>query len=228
MRLANLYPDADRPRSLMQEIRLIVSGLSFVSHIYLFGSLVRGEDDRWSDIDMLVVTQTYTQFVDVWRCLNDAKTILHHHPFTIADPAGGHALGNVFVGEAVFHCLDLNFLTLEEYRDPSMVERFGRLDEVYINADVSSTAGQVVPGDFQQALTKDEERISFSMHFTKKHLKKVLRGQAAHHDLERSAERLRLVMQDYSADYEVVGGRIGQIAQAYLMMADEVLANRLP
>lgn len=224
--LPAFYPDATRPATLIDEIKAILTQLPFISHIYVFGSLARREADRWSDIDMLVVTQTHQQFWDAWQHLHSAKPILHHHPFSEVEPIGGHVLGNVFIGESVFHCLDLNFLTTEEHQTHGVGERFGHLEMVYYNLDDLPLASTQDRRPFQQTLTSDEEKISIGIHFTKKHIKKVLRGQPAHDELQKFADGLSVLMQDYSFDYQVVGGKIGEVAEAYLWIADYILRNK--
>lgn len=206
----------------MQEVRAILVQLPFVQRISVFGSLAGADWDRWSDIDMLVVTQARGQFLAVWQALHDAKPVLYHYPLSRAEPSGGHMLGNVFVGESVFHCLDLNLLTVHEYRTPGALDRFGALLEVHLAPDIpviEAEAGM----DATQALTPDEDRIATGIHFTKKAIKRALRGYPAHDDLKRCAGQLKAIMQDYPVDYQVVGGNIGKVAQTYLTIADVLL-----
>jgi predicted nucleotidyltransferase/metal-responsive CopG/Arc/MetJ family transcriptional regulator len=225
MQRNNVYPDATRLTALFEEIKVILAQLSFVSHIYVFGSLARQESDRWSDIDMVVVTRTYQQFWDTWQHLHNVKPVLHHHPFSEVEPIGAHALGNVFVDEAVFHCLDLNFLTTYEHQTPRAMERFGHLEMVYNHPNEVRSSTQD-HRHFRQTLTPDEQKIATSLHFTKKNIKRVLRGQPAHDELRKFADSLRILMQVYSFDYQVVGGELGKVAQTYLLIADDVLRNK--
>lgn len=220
-----IRPEVSRPATLMKEITAILSQLPFVSHILIFGSLARNEADRWSDIDMLVVTKTHQQFWDAWQQLHDSLPILHHHPFAELESGGAHALGNVFVDESVFHCLDLNFFTIDDYQRPGITERFGHLDQIYHNPDAGSSTSQH-PSQFQQVLTSDEEKISVEMHFLKKNIKKVLRNQPAHHEVKKFADRLSTIMEDYTFEYEVVGGKIGKLAEIYLTIAECLLDDK--
>jgi hypothetical protein len=209
----------------MQEVIAILARLPFVQRIAVFGSLAGADWDRWSDMDMLVVTQARGQFLAAWQALHDAKPVFYHHPLCRAEPSGGHMLGNVFVGESVFHCLDLNLLSAHEYRTPGALDRFGTLLEVYRAPDtpVIETDADM---DVTQTLTPDEDRIATGIHFTKKAIKQVLRGHPAHGDLKRFAGQLRAIMRDYPVDYRVVGGNIGQVAETYVTIADCLLGDK--
>lgn len=215
-----LYPDPARPQTLMQEITTHLAKLPYVERIFVFGSLARQESDRWSDIDMLVVTPDQAQFCLVWEALNQAKPVIHHHPLTIQS-SGRHALGNVFVGESVFHCLDLNFMTRADAQVFGSLDRFSTLIEVYAG-EAQQLDGE--NGDCtSQELTPDEERIAYAMHFTKKNLKRMLRGSPDPEELRRYLIILKQTMQDYPADYRTTGGQIGQVAHAYIRLAEELI-----
>lgn len=221
-----LNPKADRPLQLMEEIRAIFVTLPFVQRIRVFGSLARGDWDCWSDIDLLVVTQTRSQFRDAFEALLKQKPIIHRSPFVPkVEPAGGYVLGNVFAGESVFHCLDLNFLTMTEYQSPESLVRFGELTELYCSAieTVVSESGRIYPIEEE---TADEVRINYGLHFTKKAVKKILRGQSAQDDLRKFSTILRDTMQDYPDDYCAPTGAIGKVAHTYIKIADELLATQ--
>ena len=46
----------------MLELKDCFVQLPFVRHILVFGSLARGQTDRWSDMDMILVTENRFQF----------------------------------------------------------------------------------------------------------------------------------------------------------------------
>ncbi len=221
-----VYPDAQKPMILLREVSSIFTQIPYVSHIYIFGSLVGVHWDRWSDIDMLVVTQKQKQFYEVWEHLHRAKPVLHHHPLSAGLPSGRHILGNVFIDESVFHCLDLNFLTACEHQQPGVLDRFGSLREIYRTTDSMTVQDEDVLSQLQE-LTDDERRISIGMHFTKKAAKKILRGEPAYDDLKHNSDDLRMIMRNYPADYQVIGGEIGKVAQTYLTIADYLLEKRI-
>lgn len=220
-----VYPDAARPLALMEEVKAVLTQLLCVSHLYLFGSLAENRWDRWSDVDMLVVTPTKQHIWEIWGVLHQAKPVLHHHPLSAAEPFGVHILGNVFVGESVFHCLDLNFLTLEEYHTPGAMARFNAAKE--LNRSSASLSATVEEKSLlMQELTADEEQLSVAIHFTKKNIKKILRGYPTYDELQKFATHLRTLLENYSVDYEVVGGKIVKVAEAYLTIAAHLLETR--
>ena len=217
-----LYPNETRPHTLLEEVNTILMRLPFISHVYVFGSLVDADWDRWSDIDMIVVVQALKHTWDVWNAIHQAKPILHHHPLSYGEPNGLHLLGNVFVDESVFHCLDLNILTIYEHDRESALERFGTVRELYHNPSLMAEP----PGarsEITQQVTVEEEHIATAIHFTKKHIKQTLRGESVQDDLRKRTEHLRSVMEDFTFDYEVVGGKIGKVAETYLRIANMVL-----
>ena len=220
-----ISPNPKRLQTLLTEIVDIVSNLSFVKHIYVFGSLVGDGWDRWSDIDMIIVTQCQSQFWDVWTTLNAEKPILHHHPLSRAEPSGVHILGNVFVDEAIFHCLDLNFFTMVEWEKPETSDRFGAMRELYHDVTVRKTSHDNKTCVTQE-LTLDEQQISIHIHFTKKAIKRILRRQENFTDLQKHTNQLKVIMQNYAFDYQVTGGNIGSVAKTYLSIADYLLKNQ--
>ena len=113
--------------------------MTFVQRVLVFGSFARGEADRWSDIDLLVVTANRMQFWQVFTTLARHRTILWRSRFVPqCDPSGGYVLGIVFEGESVFHNVDLNFMTLAEYHMPDALNRFGTMKEVYAAETLNS------------------------------------------------------------------------------------------
>lgn len=216
-----LYPEPKRPLEILDEITNLLAKLPFVSHIDVFGSLARGGWDRWSDIDLIVATQTQAQFWQVWKTLHAAKPIVHHHPLSKADPTGVHILGNIFADESPLNCIDLNLFTQATYQNLDNLERFGILKSMHHQEVAAATHAN--DALVEQILTPEEKVISVALHFTKKSLKQVLRGQPAQDVLKHRTDHLRTTMQRYSFDHEVVGGNIGQVAHMYLAMAETAL-----
>lgn len=222
MPMDSLTPDPQRLLNLRDAIHTILVALPYVARLYHFGSLMRGDWDCWSDIDVLVVTQTRRQFRMAYNALCEQKQIIHRSPFVPqVEPAGGYVLGNVFAGESVFHCLDLNFLTLAEHDSPVAFTRFGELTQVYhSDVPIIEDTGDLLPAE---AETLDEAHINYGIHFTKKAVKRMLRSQSAQDDLQKFAAVLRTTMRDYPADYATPTGAIGQVAWAYLTIAGKLL-----
>ncbi len=219
-----VFPDATRPETLLEEITALLVQLPFILRIYIFGSLTTTSWDQWSDIDLIVVIQAQKHTWDVWNAIHEAKPILYHYPLSHSEPNGLHLLGNVFQDESVFHCLDLNLLTIYEHDRPGAMERFGPLRELHHHPILTAEPPNIPPDT--QLLTVQEERIAIAIHFTKKHIKRVLRGEPVHDDLSKWVEHLRTIIGEFSFDYEVVGGKIGKVAKTYLQIAGLVLGGK--
>lgn len=220
------HPDPTGPVRLMTAISNIFAPLDNVLRIAVFGSLARGDSDRWSDVDMLVVTAHRAGFRATFDHLCQHKTVRYHAPFTPqVDPCGGRVLGIVFEDESVFHCLDLNFLTAAEYRSAGALDRFGALRQLYHTPDTNTkTDGDEsddLAGEIEAPL---ETQISTAIHFTKKNIKKILRGGDAADDLRTWSERLQAAIQDI--DVEPRPG-ILFLARRYLAMAEAIITGQL-
>jgi hypothetical protein len=141
------------------------------------------------------------------------------------EPSGGHVLGIIFEDASVFHCVDLNLMTVREYQAAGSFERFGAIKELY-QSDTNPTPGAQDQAEIASEIEDpDEARIKVGIHFTKKAAKKVLRGEDALADLRQWAAHLKLVM----ADYPVVADRpIVRLAQIYVEIADLLLQNDEP
>jgi predicted nucleotidyltransferase len=221
-----LYPDPAHLPLLLNDLTAFFSQQSSVAQVFAFGSLARQEWDRWSDLDVLVITTAQREFKPVFAQLSQCKPILHHSFFTLRpNMDGAYVLGNVFVDESVFHCVDLNFLSVAQAQVPDALLRFGPLLLLYshepliVHSDVELSSG------FH---TEDptEKRINDAMHFTKKALKKVLRRQGSADDLQARVDYLTTILQDYPGDIVTPGGRIGQLAQTFIDMATLALTDR--
>ncbi len=137
----------------------------FVNRVLVFGSLARGEGDRWSDVDILVVTAGgSTQHWRLFAGLRQRKPILHHYIFTPrVEPVGGNVLGIVFRDESVFHNLDLNFMSSSEFLLPDALERFGYVKELYVADRRHPVSGKDVPYP-EVVIDPDERRIGLGIH----------------------------------------------------------------
>jgi predicted nucleotidyltransferase len=221
--LAELFPDPARNRRLLTDIIGICTALPYVQRLISFGSFARGEPDRWSDIDLIVVTVNRAQFWSVFTCIAQSKPILHRSYFTPqVEPSGGRVLGMVFENESVFHNVDLNFMTRNEYASLETLMRFGVMRELYVSsARLSDADCDVLPN--AELEHPDDRRISVGLHFTKKAIKQVLRGQMVYEELQQRSRYLRDILEDYAYDVATPYGKIGQVAHQYLEMAEQLL-----
>lgn len=219
-----LQPSPDALKRLLDDATHALTQAAYVRKIMVFGSFARGTWDRWSDIDLLVVTETRPQFLDVLRRIEAFKPILHRNHFVAQiESAGGHVLGMTFQGESIFHCIDLNLLTVHEYQNDDALERFGLMKTLY-TSDQPMPAGVADKTAVKSELENpDEARIKVGVHFTKKTVKKVLRGDTNLDDLRQRAATLKQVMAAYPADLVIDGRQVGRLAHAYLDIAARLL-----
>ncbi|GEM_PF-3271137 len=220
-----IYPSNNRPKILQNEIILKLSQLDFVHKIYSFGSLQSNQWDRWSDIDLIAITESQSDFYELRTDLNHWKLIRHHHPLLPANPNGHHLLGIIFQDESVFHCVDLNLFTYQEIKKTETLERFGNIQLEYKTSQLVPTKPKQTMFT-TQVLTVDEKRISTAIHFTKKNIKHVMRQRDAYDDLLKWSKNLHSIMINYSENYHVTGGNIGWVAHRYLEIADYLLNNQ--
>lgn len=223
-----LYPAAEALITLRQDVTAILAALPVVTNVLCFGSMARGAWDRWSDIDLIAVIATQGHFLDVLTALEAAKPILHRNHFVAtAAPAGGHVLGIIFQGASVFHCVDLNLLTANDYADETAIARFGPMIPLYAahhpERAPSSTTDTAPASEVEDVV---EAQLKVGLHFTKKAAKRVLRGQPAHADLERYAAQLRQSMRTHPPDLVINGRQIGALVQTYLTIAERLLSQR--
>jgi predicted nucleotidyltransferase len=222
-----LYPDAERLPHLANELSSFFARMPSVVRVMVFGSLARGEADRWSDLDLIVVTSSRAHFQPVFARLPQFKPIMHHTPFTLhTDSDAAYVLGIVFTGESVFHCLDLNFLTAAQAQMPGALQRFGVLQTLYTREAEGTVIYEPVPP--RPAEDPVEKRINEAMHFTKKALKKLLRGKGTREELRPFADHLKSVLDDYPEGIIVPGGSIGLLAHSILDLAEVALATISP
>jgi hypothetical protein len=208
----------------MHEIKELFMMLPFVARVCVFGSLARDEWDRWSDIDMIVVTANQSDFRKVHQHLSQHKSIFHHSGFMM--PIGWCVLGNVFEGESIFHCLDLNFMTLSEYQTEGTLTRFGHISELY-SATIDSVKDDISPtADAENAQNAENTRIYEAVHFTKKAAKKLLRKTGTVEELQRCLAQLKFTMRDYPENFTVPSGAIGRLAQNYIDIAERLLGDQ--
>ena len=231
------HPNVNAASRLMQETTDHFASYPFVNHVLLFGSFARGESDRWSDVDMLVVTNGGTsQQWQLFDGLRQHKPILHHHIFTPhAEPAGGNVLGIVFKNESVFHNLDLNFMSLTQFSLQNSLDRFGPTKKLYASnshnmsfprrresTNLASLDTHPHTHDML-VISSDETRIGMGIHWTKKAIKRVLRGDGNIDELIKAFARLKEIMQDSPKDMPTSRGNICRVARTYIKIADQVL-----
>ena len=208
-----------RPMVLRQEIIEILKSIKCVEQIIAFGSLARGDWDRWSDIDLLLIVQNHADVLTLYEVIKQEKQILYNHPLTLAEPYGVHCLGTIFEDESVFTCVDFNFLSMADARQPDALSRFAQVEILYNRLSNETEQNNTVYP--QQELTPRHAEIATAIHFLKKAIKQSLRGNHDSITTIRRKETLATIMRKYADDY----GNIGEIASRYLDIAQALLEN---
>lgn len=216
-------PARERLLSLLSTIEHALSRNLAALRVLAFGSMAREWQDGWSDIDLIVVVTDASCFGSVFRSLQEAKPILYHTPFESAsEPVGSHVLGIVFEDEHPFHCVDLNFLTVDD-DTPANLERFGLTRQLFSRSGDLSPRAREAGIDIVAVETNTDSEIGAALHFAKKATKQFLRGQGMRQDAIGRVKALRSVVEAYPPDVEVPNGQIGALAQRYLQVCSALL-----
>ncbi|MCP4427106.1 MAG: nucleotidyltransferase domain-containing protein [Chloroflexi bacterium] len=221
-----VYPDETAPARLLEELTGFFAQFPVINQILTFGSMARGGWDRWSDVDLLVVTHGGSG--QQWRLFNrlrQYKPILHHHPFVLMEPSGGFIPGIAFEDESVFHLLDLNFISLSEFQSPGALERFSPMRNLFVS-NVNNPESDECPPYKPIAENQDEKRIGMGLHWVKKAVKQVLRGSDNYDKLVKTSTHLKEIMADFPKDILTPGGNICQLARRYVEIADFLSGNQ--
>jgi hypothetical protein len=219
-----LYPAPQRPAQLAALLGGFFAGLPLVRRVVVFGSQATGGGDRWSDVDLVVVTPRLADYRQVLAALGAYKPIVYHAPVRSSpDHPGLHALGIVFAGESVFHSLDLNFIALAAYHTPGSLRWFGPSRECYAAQDAAPVGGTdstpVLPPPDPMELS-----IDAANYWTKRAARSMLRHRGSRADLERRSRHLEEIMRDFPPDCALPGGNPCRLARTYLAIATALLA----
>ena len=220
-----LYPAPERPAQLAALLCAFFAGLPLVRRVVVFGSQATGGGDRWSDVDLVVVTPQLADYRHVLAALGAYKPIVHHAPVRPSpDHPGLHALGIVFAGESVFHSLDLNFMALAAYNTPGSLRWFGPSRECYA-AQAAAPVGGADTAPVLPPPDPTELSIDAANYWTKRAARRVLRGQGSRADLARRSSELRAILRGFPPDCAMPGGDPCAPARTYLAIAEALLTT---
>ncbi len=227
-----LLPDADRPVQLAEELCRFFAALPTVADVLLFGSVAREAADRWSDMDLLVVTTAVPNPPALLHALNRYLPVLHHAPARPSqDHPGGHMIGTVFQQESVFHALDLNFVSLNDCYSWDAYRWFGPLRDASGAADVGTATpadGSVQHRPSKDLITwpvrdPDELQINEAMFQLRRAIKKVLRKQSDLAHLVAKYNRLTEATANLPENCVYPDGNICQLAYIFRELAAYLL-----
>ena len=220
------YPAPGRPMELAAELGGFFSGFESVAKVCVFGSLARGDHDRWSDIDvLLVVGHAPAQCYSLFRSLQESYPLVHHGYLSLKpEPDGKNVLGCVLEGESVFHVLDLNFVTREDWGVPGALERFGQILELRAaHGNRGNLTMDADGGNPTSEWTPTEQRIWRAMHWVHKGIKKHFRTLMTLDELAERTDDLANVLSQCGGETRTRNGDIGRVAQEFLDLARAVL-----
>lgn len=224
MKLTTLQPDPKELEILRDDLIGHFSQFELVHKVYSFGSLVRADWDSWSDIDLLLITSRNPTLKELLATLSSYRSLLHRSNFAIQEqPVGGYLLGVLFMGSSVFHNLDLNFMTIKQHTVPQNLEKFGKLELLYQNVEKPIQTMPNVNGQNDDLLlTPHEQEIEYAIHWTKKAIKKVLRGQSSVEELYQTSTKLNQLLSTPNELWSERGD-VCKVANAFLEIAGELL-----
>jgi nucleotidyltransferase-like protein len=221
-----LYPDPARPATLATALCAWFANLPYVQRVAQFGSLVQGTADRWSDLDMLVVTARRRDCRDALAALHEHKPFLYHAPVRKSEKhPGANALSITFAGESPFNCLDLNFIALPDYAAPNSVDWLKPVRDCYV-APIGGFAAEAGDDYAVDELDELEMAIDGACFWTRRAAKGLLRGKSGRDLLARRHEELVAALRGTPEDCAMAGGNICRAGRVWLAIAAVLL--RLP
>jgi hypothetical protein len=190
-----------------------------------FGSLVQGTADRWSDLDMVVVTARRGDSRAALAALNAHKPFLHHAPVRKSEKhPGANALSITFADESPFHCLDLNFIALADYATPNAIAWLEPVRDCYVapTRRIAAEAGDGYPFDELDAL---EMAIDGACFWTRRAAKGLLRGKSGRDLLARRHGELGAALRGTPDDGAMAGGNVCRVGRVWLAIAAVLLRS---
>lgn len=224
-----LYPDADRPPRLAAELCTFLAAQPAVRRIIMFGSQARGTWDRWSDLDLLLVTAGEEDYRGVLTALCAYKPIIYHAPVrSSADHPGRHVIGIVFEDESVFHTLDLNFMPVAVYGQAgarAWFDTFGPAIDYYVAQESEEPIATPASSAVDPDPDPQEQALEAANWWLKRTLRRVLRTGQGHDELTRHVQAVQTAMLGLPTSCAMPGGDPCHLAHIYLVFADRLLSS---
>lgn len=211
-------------QKLQEELASIFETHHGVEQIFAFGSIPEDRFDKYSDIDFLIITKDdSTDAGDLYHHLIQYKPVLCRGPFgRDARPCGNYVLGIVFSDESIFHKLDLNCLTVNEFKNSSNLERFGFIQKVLPSKKVilqkkNTSSFNVIE------LTDKEFEFNEYLFFINKAIKLFFRGKGKVENVRKRSELLQHALDSMVFPKRLEVGDMKQLAYEYLDVSQTVL-----
>lgn len=189
---ALLYPYVTTPRRIALDVIAALEGCAAVSRIAIYGSLAplgaEANNDGYADIDVLAAVEGEDGPWQAAAALRSAMPLRWHGRFSDREaPSGRHWP----LGEAPFHCVDLGYVTSEEF---DAILRDG-LRGHPLRADVVlERAGVASAGRPALAVCSDEYEFTHALYMATKAMKGYLRATNAWDDLAGAMKHLEGAM----------------------------------
>ncbi|MCP5094890.1 MAG: nucleotidyltransferase domain-containing protein [Chloroflexi bacterium] len=199
---------------------------ALIQKIYTFGSFARADWDAWSDIDLLLIASRNPTMSELLDNLSSFQILMHRSNFAAqVQPAGGFLLGVLFDGESIFHNLDLNFMTMTQHSTFQNLERFGKLELLYENTEKAIPSTFDVERQYDDySLVQHEQQLEYAIHWTKKAVKRVLRGDTETEELHQTSANLGQLLSTPNEQWSARGD-VCKVAQTFFNIAKELLEN---
>lgn len=203
---------------LVGEIADALSRLPYVRAIALFGSLADGRADRWSDIDILLACDDVGQTSwDAAEAIRGIKPVIYYRKFTLADQPSGRYW---FEGVSLFHRLDINFHSVDEYAQyRAEPTRYGK-DIVLREIHSSFAEEAILPWTCAPAnpleISERETDIGLWCYRALCRMKDYHRGVISEAELRDAADGLIKCAGDLPPDAAMAGGEIGRFVHDVL------------
>jgi len=177
MRNTELYPELNHNRTLVRQLTAFFAVQPSVYEISIFGSLAADTADRWSEVDLIVVTVHEVDQLALFMKLRDELPVIYHRPFLRDTHVPGAYVSGILLEDASpFHLVNLHFLTLAEREDPAALARYRGLRKLHQMLTIPFPPPPLLDDTPPpEAETVEEARIYDAANALRRALRRVLR-----------------------------------------------------
>lgn len=178
---ALLYPYVTTPRRVALDAVAALEGCPAVARVAIYGSLAllgaERQNDGYADVDLLAHVEGEDGAWQAAAALRRAMPLRWHGRFADREaPSGRHWP----LGEAPFHCIDLGFVSGEEF---DAIVRDGLRGHPLRAEVVIDRAGVMSAGRPELAVCSDDYEFTHALYMATKAMKGYLRASGAWDDL---------------------------------------------
>jgi hypothetical protein len=219
MRNVELYPQLQQNRELVKRLTGFFAVQPQTYEIAVFGALAADTADRWSAVDLIVVTAHTEDQPTLFATLRDHHTVIYHRPF-MRDPngPGAYVYGVLLAGVSPFHLVNLHFLTLTERNQPEIRSRYygiRRLHQMIVAPSPTPAQATTLPAE---AETVEEARVYDATNSLRRALRQVLQQHSRPDTLNAPRTQLETILASHPNGIPSLHGDVCVLAQHYLKM----------